>query len=161
MMLKAYLAPRQNALALGMVVLMADMASKAWALAAVASGKLPLWLIEGQLGFAFSWNRGMSFSLLNGVPYAPLLLAGVAVVAAAWFTHWLNEKPWPSLHQAGLSCIIGGALGNLIDRITHGAVVDFLVLNPLHLFPYTFNIADAAITAGVAALLLDMLLNRK
>ncbi|MCA3243775.1 MAG: signal peptidase II, partial [Alphaproteobacteria bacterium] len=84
----------------------------------------------------------------------------VAVAASAWFTHWLaaegNPKPWPSLHQAGLAAIIGGALGNLVDRVQHGAVVDFLVVNPWGLFPYTFNLADAAITVGVALLLLDM-----
>jgi signal peptidase II len=88
-------------------------------------------------------------------------LGTVAVAATAWFIHWLNEQPWPSLHQAGLAAIIGGALGNLVDRIQHGAVIDFIVLNPWGLFPYTFNVADAAISLGVALLLLDMLRNRR
>lgn len=56
--------------------------------------------------------------------------------------------------------LIGGAIGNLLDRAQHGAVVDFLVLNPWGLFPYTFNIADVAITFGVVLLLLDSWLRR-
>jgi lipoprotein signal peptidase len=156
----AYLQPRQHALLVATLILVADDASKEWALYALNSGQLPLWLVEGQIGFGFGWNRGMSFSLLDGFAYAPHLLGLVAVAAIAWFTHWLaaegNPNPWPSLHQSGLAAIIGGAMGNLVDRLQHGAVVDFLVLNPWGLFPYTFNIADAAITFGVALLLLDM-----
>jgi lipoprotein signal peptidase len=142
------------------LILLADDLSKEWALHLLRQGQLPWWLMEGQLGLGFGWNRGMSFSLLDGFAYAPHLLGLVAVAASAWFTHWLaaegNPKPWPSLHQAGLAAIIGGALGNLVDRVQHGAVVDFLVVNPWGLFPYTFNLADAAITVGVALLLLDM-----
>ncbi len=151
-----YLLPRQQALMWAALILVADDISKEWALHALQQGQLPLWLIENQLGFGFGWNRGMSFSLLDGFAYAPLLLGAVAVAAVAWFTHWLAEHPWPSLHQAGLAAIIGGALGNLVDRIQHGAVIDFLVLNPWGLFPYTFNLADTAISAGVALLLLDL-----
>ena len=153
-----YLLARQHALMVAALVLVADDISKEWALYMLQHGKLPLWIVENQLGFGFGWNRGMSFSLLDSAAYGPLLLGTVAVLAIGWFTHWLASecKGWPSLHQAGLALIIGGAAGNLVDRIQHGAVIDFLVLNPWGLFPYTFNIADAAITFGVAALLLDM-----
>jgi signal peptidase II len=156
----AYLLPRQHALMWAALVLLADDISKEWALWALQSGVLPMWLLAderlGYIGFGFGWNRGMSFSALDGFAYAPQFLGLVAVLAAGWFTHWLTEKPWPSFHQAGLALIIGGALGNLVDRVQHGAVVDFLVLNPWGLFPYTFNIADVAITFGVLLLLLDM-----
>jgi signal peptidase II len=157
----AYLAPRQHALMGAALILLADDASKEWALWALQHGQLPFWLIENQVGFSFGWNRGMSFSLLDGFAYAPHLLGAIAVAASTWFTHWLHEQPWPSLHQSGLAAIIGGALGNLVDRIQHGAVVDFIVLNPWGLFPYTFNVADAAISLGVALLLLDLWRTRR
>lgn len=161
----AYLLPRQHALMWAALVLVADAASKAWALWALQTGALPMWLLAderlGYIGLGFGWNRGMSFSALDGFAYAPLMLAVVAIAAVGWFTHWLNEKPWPSLHQAGLSLIIGGAIGNLCDRVQHGAVVDFLVLNPWGLFPYTFNVADVAITFGVVFLLLDIWRERR
>jgi signal peptidase II len=120
------------------------------------------------VGFVLHWNRGMSFSLLNDVAYGPWILGAVAVLACAWFVHWLGqeesgtrnqERGW-SLHQLGLGLLIGGALGNLLDRVVHGAVVDFLLVNPKWLFPYTFNPADAAITVGVVALLLDSMRRR-
>ncbi len=158
--MRAYLQPRRHALVLALLILLADDLSKAGALAAWTHGQLPLWLVPGQVGLALSWNRGMSFSLLNNSAYAPYLLATVAILAVGYFTHWLaadhNPKPWPSLHQAGLAVIIGGALGNLLDRLQHGAVIDFLILNPAGLFPYAFNLADAAISLGVALLLLDL-----
>jgi signal peptidase II len=141
------------------VAVVLDALSKAWALAADAAGNLPIWLWPGEVGFHFAWNRGMSFSLLQGAAWGPMILGAVAVVACAWFIHWLGEsKAW--MHQTGLGLLIGGAAGNVIDRMQHGAVVDFLLLNPWHLFPYTFNIADTAITFGVVLLLLDSYLRR-
>lgn len=149
-----YVCQRARGLSVAIVAAALDAASKAWALAAQQHGELPLWLVPGQLGFHFAWNRGMSFSLLEQAVWGPVLLGVVAVVACGWFFHWLGEKQsWA--HQAGLGLLIGGALGNVADRIMHGAVVDFLLLNPWGLFPYTFNVADMAITFGVALLLLD------
>jgi signal peptidase II len=74
--------------------------------------------------------------------------------------HWLGEERGWNWHQLGLGLLIGGALGNLVDRVQHGAVVDFALVNPWGLFPYTFNVADGAITVGVALLLLDSFLRR-
>lgn len=149
-----YIACRRLGLLVALVALGADYASKAWALAAETAGQLPLWWLPGEIGFRFAWNRGMSFSLLNDVAWGPWLLGTVAVAACVWFVHWLGESP-RRLHQWGLGLLIGGAAGNVIDRVQHGAVVDFLLLNPRGVFPFTFNIADAAITVGVVMLLLD------
>ena len=149
-----YLQARQRGLLVALVAMLLDVASKAWALAAENAGNLPIWLWPGEVGFHFAWNRGMSFSLLQGAAWGPVILGSVAVVACAWFVHWLGEhKGW--MHQCGLGLLTGGAVGNVIDRVQHGAVVDFLLLNPWGLFPYTFNIADTAITFGVMLLLLD------
>ncbi len=150
----AYFNVRTAGLAIGFVSLLADYFSKAWALAMEASGNLPLWWVPGEIGFRFAWNRGMSFSLLNDVAWGPWVLGTVAVAACIWFIHWLGEST-RFLHQWGLGLLIGGAAGNVIDRVQHGAVVDFLLFNPQGLFPFTFNVADAAITVGVVMLLLD------
>ncbi len=149
-----YVATRRLGLLVAATALLLDWASKAWALAAQAAGTLPLWLVEGELGARFAWNRGMSFSLLDDVAWAPWLLGAAGIVAGVWFVQWLGESR-RALHQWGLGLLIGGALGNVIDRVQHGAVVDFIVLNPAGLFPFTFNVADAAISLGVVLLLLD------
>lgn len=151
---RVYVAARSRGLLVALVLVIADALSKAWALAMEQGGGLPIWLVERQVGFHFAWNRGMSFSLLDGVVWGPILLGVVAVVACVWFIHWLGEsRTW--LHQLGLGMLIGGAAGNVLDRVQHGAVVDFLLLNLFGLFPYTFNIADMGITFGVVLLLLD------
>lgn len=156
---QAYVWARQDGLMVAGLTLLADVVSKGEVLKAVFTAQLPWWIVEGRWGMAFSWNRGMSFSMLDGVAYAPLLLAVVAVAACAWFTHWLADGGrW---HRVGLGLIIGGAMGNLLDRIQHGAVVDFIVTSPAGLFPYTYNVADACITVGVGLVLLDGFLNKK
>jgi len=160
----AYINRRWWGLVLALAVLGVDAVSKVWALSASASGVLPWWLLPrdygyGEIGLVLHWNRGMSFSLLDGVAYGPWILGAVAVVAIAWFTHWLGEYVG-FLHRGGLGLVIGGALGNLADRVVHGAVVDFILVNPWGLFPYTFNLADTAITVGVVLLLLDSWLRR-
>lgn len=164
MMWREYVALRLYGLAVAAGVVVADAGSKAWALWAEGNAVLPMWLHwfgfgRGEIGFHFAWNRGMSFSLLDGVAWGPWLLGIVAVVACCWFIHWLGEHQG-RVHQGGLGLLIGGAAGNVLDRVQHGAVVDFLLLNPWGVFPYTFNIADVAITFGVVLLLLDSWLRR-
>lgn len=151
--MQSYLLHRQVGLMVAALAVLADALSKGEALYALARGQLPVWLVPEQLGMAFAWNRGMSFSLLQGSAWGPWFLGLVAVAACIWFFHWLGEKEGGSWHQGGLGLVIGGAVGNLLDRIQHGAVVDFIVVNPQGLFPYTFNVADACITVGVILLL--------
>jgi signal peptidase II len=163
MRLMQYGVARQWGLMVAAVVLLLDFISKELVLGLAAQGGLPLWWVPGQLGFQLGWNRGMSFSLLHDWVHAPWLLGALAVGLSAWFVHWLGEKRvgeagW-GWHQAGLGLIIGGALGNLLDRLQHGAVVDFVVLNPWGLFPYTFNLADTAITFGVLGMVVETMLS--
>jgi len=159
--LKHYLHGRFSAL--GFVVALAtlavDQATKYWVLygfdllnrgaAAVAPG----------VDFALTWNRGISYGWFQQeTDLGRWLLLGfkIAVVAALWI--WLSQAR-NRLTALGLGLIIGGALGNALDRLTYGAVVDFILL---HLDTaggrfnwYVFNLADAAIVAGVAALLYE------
>ena len=107
------------------------------------------------------YNRGMSFGLFNGGGGLNALL--FSLVAAAIVTvliYWLSRVESPLLAVA-IGLIIGGAIGNVIDRIRFGAVVDFLDFHVgLWHWP-AFNIADSAICVGVAVMLLDGLLLRR
>jgi signal peptidase II len=107
------------------------------------------------------YNRGMSFGLFNGAGGLNALL--FTLVAAAIVTvliYWLSRTESPLLAVA-IGLIIGGAIGNVIDRIRLGAVVDFLDFHAGSWHWPAFNIADSAICIGVAVMLLDGLLLRR
>ncbi len=109
------------------------------------------------LNFTLHYNTGAAFSLLSeaGGPQR-WLLSGVAALVSLGLAVWLATLPARErLLGAALALILGGALGNLWDRLSLGHVVDFVSLHCAgHYFP-TFNLADAAITLGAIALLLD------
>jgi len=104
------------------------------------------------------WNPGVSYGLFPASsPLGSAVLALfsiVAVVALGWWL-WVSERLTLTV---GLGLVIGGALGNLIDRLIHGKVADFFHFYGLGYDWYVFNVADAAITFGVIALLYDALL---
>ncbi|WP_425450433.1 signal peptidase II [Virgifigura deserti] len=107
-----------------------------------------------------AWNRGISFSLLtNDTAAGPFILAGMAgaiVLGLAW---WLGriDRRWPAV---GIGLVMGGALGNIIDRLRYGAVVDFLDFHLAGWHWPAFNLADAAITVGVGMLIVDGLFDK-
>ena len=106
------------------------------------------------LDLTLRWNRGISFSLFARDSAAALLALTLAATALiAW---WLSRSR-SGLPAIGLGLIIGGALGNAIDRIVHGAVVDYLDLHAFGRHFFVFNLADAAINIGVALLIIDLL----
>ena len=117
-------------------------------------------VIPGLLNLVHVRNTGAAFGFLNGVdfPYKP---AVVALVAAAALTGIALYAARMSSHERlariGLALILGGAAGNLIDRLALGSVVDFVdvVLGGWHF--WAFNVADSAITLGVVAMLADMI----
>lgn len=109
------------------------------------------------------WNKGVSFGLLGADgPLGRWLLVGFSVlVAVALIAGLLNMGPIRAmrpLQGVAFGFIIGGALGNAIDRGLYGAVVDFLNFSDVY-FPYVFNIADVGINLGVAAIVLDIFLS--
>ena len=117
-------------------------------------------VIPGFLDFTHVRNTGAAFGLLNAVdlPFKPAILTGIALTALAaigLFAARTASREWPSL--VGLAFVIGGAIGNLIDRITVGFVLDFIDVYWRGWHFWVFNVADAAITVGAALLILDML----
>lgn len=136
-------------------VLIADQASKWWVrevLHLPARGSLPILPV---LNLTMVWNRGVTFGLLNSAgPWAaPLLVLGALGIVAALGV-WLRRAE-RGLVAVALGAIAGGAVGNVIDRLRFGAVVDFIHAHAFGWSWYVFNVADAAIVCGVAALILD------
>jgi signal peptidase II len=110
---------------------------------------------------ALTYNRGISFGLFNGGAGAnALVFSFIAAAIVAVLVYWLNRTSSPLLAVA-IGLVIGGAVGNVIDRLRLGAVVDFLDFHAGSLHWPAFNLADSAICIGVAAMLLDGLLLRR
>ncbi len=102
-----------------------------------------------------AWNRGVSFSLFrNDAASGPFILSALAIVIAIGLTIWLTRVSH-SLAATGIGLVIGGALGNVIDRLRFGAVFDFLDVYWGNYHWPAFNVADSAITVGVILLLWD------
>ena len=110
------------------------------------------------LDLSLRWNRGISFSLFaRDSASAETALVALTLAATALLSWWLSRSR-ARMPAAGLGLIIGGALGNGIDRIIHGAVVDYLDLHAFGRHFFVFNLADAAINVGVVLLMVDLLL---
>ena len=101
-------------------------------------------------------NIGISYSLFNQEsPVGQYLLTGFALFASTCLWLWLNRSGASRLMSIGLGLIIGGAVGNAIDRLRLGGVADFFTLHAYGYYWYVFNIADVAIVAGVLVLLYE------
>ena len=146
-------------LGIAALVLVLDQLTKWWIVADVMN---PLRILEITpfLNIVLVRNRGASFGLLNnGGEWGPWLLTVLAVAIGVGLLAWLwrAQSAWVAV---ALGMIIGGAVGNVIDRLRFGAVTDFLDAhwNDLH-WP-AFNLADSAISVGVVILLADALIGR-
>lgn len=115
--------------------------------------------VPGPVDLSMVWNRGMSYGLLQSEGIMRWVLAAMMAVIAIGFFIWLirAEGRWLKL---SLAMVVGGAIGNLIDRVRFGAVVDFVDVNELTFgyFPWVFNVADASITVGAILLFVDQFL---
>lgn len=106
------------------------------------------------------WNRGISYGLFQQhTEWGRWLLIIVSAAAAVGFSVWL-QRVRDRILAAALGLLIGGAIGNLIDRVAYGAVFDFIHFHWGSFSWYVFNIADAAIVAGVMGLLYDAVRSR-
>ena len=123
-------------------------------------------LIGGDYGLSnlfnihFIWNRGVSFSAFNFL--MPVILSTITALIIVWLIYYLFKKSI-SYERLPLAFIIGGAIGNLCDRVRFGAVADFIQwhIGGLWTFPAIFNIGDVFITFGVIIYLINMFINRK
>jgi len=134
-----------------------DQAHKSWMLYIYDIGAKGVVTITPFFDLVLVWNQGISYGLLPQESaagrWALILFACAASLAlAVWLAHQTSK-----LAAASIGLIIGGAIGNAIDRVLYGAVADFFSLHAFGLQWYVFNIADAAIVAGVVGLLYDSL----
>lgn len=147
---------RRLALALSLGVVALDQLSKHWALTHLSPGRAEAFW-PGLLQLQLVRNTGAAFSLFTGLPW---LLGVVSLVVSVGVLLWILRRPsrgpWESL---ALGFLLGGALGNGLDRWRLGAVVDFLALEPIS-FP-VFNLADVAINLAVLCYLLHLSLGRR
>jgi lipoprotein signal peptidase len=151
-------------LAMAALLLAADQASKWWVLEVLdlpTRRNLPL-AEAGPLGLDLTmvWNRGVTFGLLSGEgPLNHVILAVIAAAIALFLLRWMARAENRTVATA-LGAVVGGAIGNVIDRLRFGAVVDFIDAHGWGWHWYVFNIADAGIVCGVVVLLADALFRK-
>lgn len=106
------------------------------------------------LVFRMAWNRGVNFGLLaSHAELTRWLLVALALAIAAWVVWWVSRGHMRRLAQISAGLLVGGALGNVIDRIAYGAVADFLNMSCCGLAnPWSFNLADVGVFAGALGL---------
>lgn len=142
---------------MALVILAADQASKWWILWVYDLPNRLSVPVLPNLSLTMVWNRGITFGLLRsdsdwGAALLAMVALGVVVALAAWLLR--AERLRVAL---ALGAVAGGAVGNVIDRIRYGAVVDFIHAHAWGWSWYVFNVADAAIVCGVGVLLFDSL----
>ena len=140
-------------LSIATVAIALDQLSKLWARHALEVGRsVPV--IDGYWDWQLSYNPGASFNLFQSATGARIFLS-IAALGAIAFVTWMvaRNKDAPGRNVAALALVVGGAAGNLIDRLAHGVVTDFTLWHwHEHYYPM-FNVADAALVIGVVLLL--------
>ncbi|WP_425990002.1 signal peptidase II [Brevundimonas sp. TWP2-3-2] len=148
-------------------VIVMDQLTKAWVLgsadvsdpAMIPSGYLFAEVIPGILNLTMVRNTGVSFGLFGGGE-ARWALSVFSIVVAGALAWWALKAERRTLVSA-IGLVIGGAIGNAIDRIQYGYVVDFIDFSGTGVFPWVFNIADSAITIGVLLLIIDSVMSER
>ncbi|MFO1324210.1 MAG: signal peptidase II [Burkholderiales bacterium] len=140
-------------LLLAAAIVVLDLATKAWIVALFREGEsLPVTFF---FSLVLAYNTGAAFSFLAGADGWQRWFFAAIAVAASVFLVWMLRRGGSRLMCAGLALILGGALGNLWDRVVIGRVTDFLLFHYAGWSWPAFNVADSAITVGAAFLILD------
>ena len=153
---------KQKYYAISLFVLLLDHLTK-WAVRANMDLHSAIELVPNYLNLSYVRNSGVAFGLLADIEsvWKPYILAAIAVLAVVVILVYSSRMPLTrKLLQVALAIILGGILGNFLDRIVHGFVVDFIEFHIYDSFHWpNFNVADSAITIGIALLLLDTIKN--
>lgn len=143
---------------LAAAIVAADQLTKAMVLGAFAPGERRA--LTGFFNLVLVFNKGAAFSFLSQAQgWQTPLLAGFALLASVIVSILILKKPERCLLSAGLALVLGGALGNLVDRLRFGHVVDFLDFHAAAWHWPAFNAADSAITVGAVLLVVEGLFN--
>lgn len=149
----------RSGLLTALAVLILDQASKLWLLFVFELGRRGAVKVTPFFDLVLAWNTGISYGWFqNDSPLGAAILLAFKAVAVVALAIWM-AKSHTRLATIGLGLIIGGAIGNAIDRLAYGAVVDFALFHiqfgKKTFNWYVFNLADVAIVVGVAAMLYD------
>ncbi len=140
-----------------LAVVAADFASKRLVLAFL-DREQPFSVIDGVLRFSYVENRGAAFGMLDEHRWVFMLISTVAIVAMIFYL--VKFKPESKLACISLSLVIGGGIGNMIDRVAYGFVVDFIDFCAFpNIWMWVFNIADACVCVGAGMLVLYLVLD--
>ncbi len=143
-----------------LLVIVLDQLTKAWILDGFSLREVGRVMIAPPvMNFSYVENTGVSFGLFGGGE-ARWLLSIFALVVAAGLSWWALQAK-RRLLVAAIGLIVGGAVGNAIDRIRFGYVVDFIDFSGTGVFPWVFNVADSAITIGIVLLILDSVMSER
>lgn len=148
-----------TAYAFALIVIVVDQITKAWMIDMDLRevGQIPVW--PGVFNLSWVENTGVSFGLFGGG--AARWALTVFSIAVSGVLGWWATKSDRRLLTTAIGFVMGGALGNVIDRIRFGYVVDFLDFSQTGVFPWVFNVADSAITVGVILLILDSVISER
>ena len=148
-----------------LLIIVLDQLSKAWVLGladASSIHQIPMGYVFAEilppyLRFTFVQNTGVSFGLFGGgeARWGLTIFSILVSAGLAWWATTTNRR----LLITAIGFVMGGALGNVIDRVRFGYVVDFIDFSGTGVFPWVFNVADSAITIGVVLLILDSLMS--
>jgi signal peptidase II len=148
----------RQAMILVLVTVLVDQLSKQLLLTWLLKAGPIVPVVDGFFRLVMVWNRGVSFGLMGGdQALPPWILSGVAIAVCIALFLWLRRTDRPFTGW-GIGLVMGGAIGNVIDRARWGAVFDFADFHIGQWHWPAFNIADAAIVVGVGLMLLDSLL---
>ena len=144
-------------LGLALIILIADQFTKILILGYYQLGDSTT--VTGFFNIVRAHNSGAAFSFLRDASgWQRWLFTGIGISAAIFIVWMLRAHPGQKLFSFALACILGGAIGNVVDRLLYGYVVDFLQFHWAGWYFPAFNVADSAITAGAIGLILDELL---
>jgi signal peptidase II len=145
-----------RAFALAALIVVLDQLSKFWIVDSFGLEARGPVILPGPVNLTWVCNRGVSFGLLTADSDVTRWgLTAFAVIVAVILAVWVRKAD-KMLFAASVGLIIGGAIGNAIDRARYGCVADFIDFSEL-MFPWVFNVADAAINVGIALMILDAL----
>jgi len=153
--------PALIAYAAALVAIALDQASKYWVVNVLDLPDRFQYHLSQVFNLTMVWNDGVSYGFLRAQgTWVRWALAVFAFAAAAAVGAWV----WRSVRvtsAVGFGLIMGGAIGNALDRVRIGRVVDFIDFSGTHVFPWVFNVADSAISIGVVLLILDGFLSER
>lgn len=152
--MKQVFGPLRLGILVAFLILVLDQASKTAVLHWSDNWTEPTKQILPFLDFVYLWNTGISYGLFPQGETGRWVLLAIKVVASILFAAWLARSN-RRLEALALGLLIGGALGNAVDRLVYGAVFDFISLHAFGFNWYVFNIADVAVVVGVVLLLYD------